>query len=278
MACPTCSRSGRGCSSTPTSPCTSPASPRASGSASTPRRRSPSAGSGWRHRSCSTATVWWGAAPSRSTFRHGIDTFPAVQVVIAPAERSVVTLSAELQHAHRVRGLIDELLGDPRQLGPDYQPIVRLADGLVVAYKATGRGRPGTELADTLSLLAQAQSLGLVERIDWAFRALAFEDCLAAGDLELHLTPEPETFATLCPPRHAALFARARRDLRVAAEVHADAFADAARLQRGLDEIRGWGWRVVLADLADEAAGATAIASVSPDIVQVDLSSPGRSA
>ena len=189
-----------------------------------------------------------------------------------------MTLSAELQHAHRVRGLIDELLGDPRQLGPDYQPIVRLADGLVVAYKATGRGRPGTELADTLSLLAQAQSLGLVERIDWAFRALAFEDCLTAGDLELHLTPEPETFATLCPPRHAALFARARRDLRVAAEVHADAFADAARLQRGLDEIRGWGWRVVLADLADEAAGATAIASVSPDIVQVDLSSPGRCA
>jgi len=191
-----------------------------------------------------------------------------------------VTLSADVQHAHHVRGLIDELLADPRQLGPDYQPIVRLTDGAVVACKATGRGKPGTELADTLSLLAQAQSVGLVERIDWAFRALAFEDFLVGSDVELHLTPEPETFGAMCPPRHAALFARARRELRVAAEVHDDALADVSGLRRGLDEIRGWGWRVALADLADlgDDAGLPALDLVAPDVVQVDVSKPGRSA
>lgn len=194
------------------------------------------------------------------------------------AEGREVTLSADVQHARHVRTLIDELLDDPRRLGPDYQPIVRLADGHVVGYKATGRGRPGTELADTLSLLAQAQSLGLVERIDWAFRALAFEDFLQRNDLELHLTPEPETFGTLCPPRHAALFAKARRQIPVVAEVHADAFDDEARLAAGLAEVRGWGWKVVLADLADEPIAMSALAAVSPDIVQIDLSRPGRSA
>jgi EAL domain-containing protein (putative c-di-GMP-specific phosphodiesterase class I) len=189
-----------------------------------------------------------------------------------------VTLSADVQQARHVRSLIDELLDDPRRLGPDYQPIVRLADGDVVGYKATGRGRPGTELADTLSLLAQAQSLGLVERIDWAFRALAFEDFLERDGHQLHLTPEPETFGRLCPPRHAALFAQARRQVDVAAEVHDDAFVDPTRLTVGLAEIRGWGWKVVLADLADEPGAISALADVRPDVVQVDLSRPGRSA
>lgn len=190
-----------------------------------------------------------------------------------------MTLSADVQQARRVRELIDELLADPRQLGPDYQPIVELASGEVVGYKATGRGKPGTELADTLSLLAQAQSLGLVERIDWAFRALAFEDFGRVGDLvELHLTPEPDTYGTLCPPRHAALFARAKRETRVAAEVHDDALADRDRLRRGLEEIRSWGWRVVLADVCDAPGAHDALATVAPDVVQVDLSRPGRTA
>jgi EAL domain-containing protein (putative c-di-GMP-specific phosphodiesterase class I) len=187
-----------------------------------------------------------------------------------------VTLTADLEHARHVRALIEDLLADPRQLGPDYQPIVRLADDTVVGYKATGRGRPGTELADTLALLAGAQSLGLVERLDWAFRALAFEDFLGRPGVELHLTPEPETFGTLCPPRHAALFARARRELAVAAEVHLDAFDDRPRLDRGLDELRAWGWRVVLADVADDATALATVPELRPDVIQVDLARPGR--
>jgi EAL domain-containing protein (putative c-di-GMP-specific phosphodiesterase class I) len=187
-----------------------------------------------------------------------------------------VTLSADIQHTYRVRDLIEDLLADPRQLGPDYQPVVRLADGTISGYKATGRGRPGTELADTLTLLEGAQSLGLVERLDWSFRALAFEDLLGRAGTELHLTPEPETFGTMWPPRFAAIFARAKRELKVAAEIHLEAFDDPARLRRGVEQLREWGWRLVLADIADDERALAAAADLRPDVVQVDVSLPGR--
>ena len=189
-----------------------------------------------------------------------------------------MTLSADIEQTHRVRSLIEELLADPRQLGPDYQPVVPLADGegAPVAVKATGRGRPGTALADTLALLESAQSLGLVERLDWAFRALAFEDLLTRPELELHLTPEPETFGTMCPPRLAGLVSRARRELRIAAEIHAETFADPTRLRGGVAEIRDWGWRVVVADIGDDPAALEQAGRLHPDVVQIDYAAADR--
>ena len=188
------------------------------------------------------------------------------------------SLVDSLDRTRRTRALVEELIADPRQLGPDFQPVRRLADDEVVGWKATGRGRPGTELADTLALLGEAVSLGLVERLDWAFRALVFEQVLAAGVHEpVHLTPEPETFLGACPPRLAVTFGRGRRELAVAAEVHADGLADLPLLERAVEEMRGWGWRIVLADVADEADALRAVDLVHPDIVQVDLSQPGRS-
>jgi EAL domain-containing protein (putative c-di-GMP-specific phosphodiesterase class I) len=186
-------------------------------------------------------------------------------------------LCDELEQTYRTRQLIDALLADPRQLGPDYEPIHALEDGALVGYKATGRGAPGTELADTLSLLDGARSLGFVERIDWAFRALAVEDMLQGPDVTLHLTPEPETFDAACPPRFAALMSRANRELKIAAELHAEAFADGVALDAGLKEIREWGWQVVLSDVADDATALRGAARVRPDVVQIDLRLAGRS-
>lgn len=180
-------------------------------------------------------------------------------------------LCDELEQTHRTRELIDALLADPRQLGPDYQPIHTLADGALIGYKATGRGAPGTELADTLSLLDGARSLGFVERIDWAFRSLAVEDMLQRPDLALHLTPEPETFDALCPPRFAGLMSRANRELTIAAELHAEAFADGVALAAGIGEIREWGWTVVLADIADDHTALGRAHKIYPDVVQIDL-------
>jgi EAL domain-containing protein (putative c-di-GMP-specific phosphodiesterase class I) len=185
-------------------------------------------------------------------------------------------LTTELERTYRTRELIEALLADPRQLGPDYQPIHSLADGALVGYKATGRGTAGTELSDTLSLLDGARSFGLLERIDWAFRALAVEDMLERPHLELHLTPEPETFGTPCAPRFAGLMGRANRELSVAAEVHAEAFADGVALDAGVSEIRKWGWKLVLADIADDDMALRRAAQISPDIVQVDLRLAGR--
>jgi EAL domain-containing protein (putative c-di-GMP-specific phosphodiesterase class I) len=187
-------------------------------------------------------------------------------------------LSADVAQTYRTRELIDELIADPRQLGPDYAPIHSLATGALVGYKATGRGAEGTDLADTLSLLDGARSLGLVERLDWAFRALAVEDLLPTPSYELHLTPEPETYGTACPPRLAGLMGRARKELSVAAEVHGEAFEPGVRLDAGIEQIRSWGWKVVLADVADDDRALVRAAEIHPDVVQIDLRLAGRGA
>jgi EAL domain-containing protein (putative c-di-GMP-specific phosphodiesterase class I) len=192
-----------------------------------------------------------------------------------------VSLTDALDQTRRTRALVEELIADPTQLGPDFQPIRRLsdqhADEPIVGWKATGRGRPGTDLADTLALLAGAASLGLVERLDWAFRCLAFDRAVDSGlGVPLHITPEPETFTGLCPPRLAVAFARGRRELSVAAELHDDAFADTGRLRAAVEEYRGWGWSIVLADVADVPEATRAMSWLRPDIVQVDLSLPAR--
>jgi EAL domain-containing protein (putative c-di-GMP-specific phosphodiesterase class I) len=189
----------------------------------------------------------------------------------------MVTLADQLDHTRRTRALIEELIADPGQLGPDFAPIRRLDDDALVGWKATGRGLPGSELADTLALLAGAASLGLVERLDWAFRCLAFDRAVDAGlHVPLHITPEPETFVSACPPRLAVSFGRGRRALSVAAEIHDDSFADIGRLRAALDEFRGWGWAIVLADVSELPEATQAMSWLSPDVVQVDLSIPDR--
>ncbi|MGZ4590898.1 MAG: EAL domain-containing protein [Actinomycetes bacterium] len=188
-----------------------------------------------------------------------------------------MSLTDALDQTRRTRVLVEELIADPAQLGPDFQPIRHLTENTVVGWKATGRGRAGTELADTLALLTEAASLGLVERLDWAFRCLAFDRAVDAGlDVPLHITPEPETFTGPCPPRLAVAFGRGRRELRVAAELHDDSFTDVGRLRAAVAEYRGWGWSIVLADVADVPEATRAMSWLRPDIVQVDLSLPAR--
>jgi EAL domain-containing protein (putative c-di-GMP-specific phosphodiesterase class I) len=69
---------------------------------------------------------------------------------------------------------------------------------------------------------------------------------------------------------------RARRELRMAAEVHAEAFEPGVALAAGIDEIREWGWRVVLSDVADHPAVLDRAAEIRPDVVQIDLRLSGR--
>ena len=185
-------------------------------------------------------------------------------VSIAPIRPSDA-LTADLDRTRRTRTLVEQLITQPALLGPDFAPIRRLdtaAPGLapLLGWKATGRGTPGTDIADTLSLLAQAAELGLVERLDWAFRAHTFDLAADAGlATELHLTPEPETFGTACPPRLAVAILRGRRALSVCAELHEDSFADERRLLSAAEEMHGWGWQLVYADLAGTPTESTAL-------------------
>lgn len=189
-----------------------------------------------------------------------------------------MSLMDSTEKMRRDRVLIEQLIEDPRRLGPDFQPIKSLADGSLVGYKATGRGQTGTDLDSTLALLTSAQSSGLVERLDWAFRCLALDVAADAGlTAEVHLTPEPETYNSPCPPRLATSFGRGRRALKIAAEVHAAAF-DHPGLDAAVAEWRGWGWKVVVADVADlfDATLLRRLDQIRPDVLQVDLAKPGR--
>ena len=188
-----------------------------------------------------------------------------------------MSLLSSVEKLRNDRTLIEALIDRPEQLGPDFQPVRRLDDDTLVGYKATGRGQAGTKLNSTLALLESAQGLGLVERLDWAFRCLAFDVYLARGvDVEMWITPEPETYNSPCPPRLATSWGRGRRGVRVAAEGPAHAFADPASLLRGVDEFRGWGWRVVADDVSDVPGALALLDQVRPDVVKLDLDKPGR--
>jgi EAL domain-containing protein (putative c-di-GMP-specific phosphodiesterase class I) len=214
----------------------------------------------------------------------GTDDADTPKVSITPT-RPTPDLSADLDRARRTRGLVEQLIAQPSLLGPDFTPIRRLeprAPGLapVLGWKARGRGTPGTEIADTLSLLAQAAELGLVERLDWAFRAHTFNVAVDSGmSGELHLTPEPETFGTACPPRLAVAILRGRRALSVCAELHEDSFVDSRRLLAATEEMRAWGWQVVVADVSGTTAEQEVLRllpTLRPAYVQVDLGRPDQ--
>lgn len=189
-----------------------------------------------------------------------------------------MSLSDSTEKLRRDRALIEALIDDPSSLGPDYQPIKNLTDDTLLGYKATGRGQTGTDLDSTLALLESAQSAGLMERLDWAFRCLAFDVALDKGvTTEVHLTPEPETFNSPCPPRMATAFGRGRRALTVGAEIQEYGFAHPG-LEAAVTEWRGWGWKVVVADIGHlyDAALLRRLDVLRPDVVQVDLARPGR--
>ncbi len=194
-----------------------------------------------------------------------------------------MTLLDATEKLRRDRSLIEALIEDPSRLGPDFQPVKRLADDDIVGWKATGSGQAGTELDSTLALLHSAQAIGLVERLDWAFRVLAL-DVFQSGGLtaQMYITPEPETYSSPCPPRLAAAFARGRRAVQVAAEVPAESIMNSDALAEAVLEFRGWGWRIVAGDLADEVArdpkALDRLDRLRPEVLKIELGRPGRSA
>ena len=72
----------------------------------------------------------------------------------------------------------------------------------------------------------------------------------------------------------AVAWLRGRRALDVCAELHEDAFADRDRLLAAADEMAGWGWHLVVADVSGTPAQAAAeelMGRLRPAYVQVDL-------
>ncbi len=218
--------------------------------------------------------------PREASIHAGVSSLPATGITTTP-------LGDALRRTRQARTLVESLIADPSLLGPDFTAIRSLTPAADAAerrppsaaprlgWQVAARGRPGTAVSDALSLLSEARRLGLVERLDWAFRCHVFDVASAANvDGELHLRPEPETFGSPCPPRLAVSFLRGRRSLAVVAELTEAAFADTDRLRTSVEQMRSWGWQFSYADLQGTAAEQRAIAlaaTIRPAYQQVDV-------
>ncbi len=188
-------------------------------------------------------------------------------------------ITDDLDRMRRNRALVEELIDDPGRQRVAFQPIADLGSGEVVAYRSRLMGQAGSGLETTADLLEACTGTGLLERLDWAGRVHALAQVRELGLTKpLHITPEPVTYGTACPPRLAASFGQSRRDLSLAAEIPLAAFADETSLLRGVEEYRAWGWRIVADDVADSPSALDLLDRVRPDWLRLDFDLPGRTA
>ena len=193
-------------------------------------------------------------------------------------DRSMSSLTSSLDQMRTDRALLDRMI-EEQSLGSEFQPVVDLASGSVVGYKAIARGPAGSIVERPSGLLTHALASGLVDRLDWMFRCAAFDAFAAAAmpaGRALFVLPEPETYGSPCPPRLAPSFGRARRSLSVVVDVAPRAFDDPRRLLDMAAEVRGYGWKVAVEDCADQPGALAVLPELAPEIVKVDLALPGR--
>lgn len=191
-------------------------------------------------------------------------------------DAAVSPLQGMVDEMQRNRALVEGLIDSPARQDVMFQPIADIASGEVVAYRSRILGRQGSDF-NTAAVLAACEGTGLLERLDWSYRVHVLDSVLQRGlKLPVHMTPEPITYGALCPPRLAATFGRARRELSLGSEIPTAAFSDVPMLLRGIDEQREWGWRIVCDDIGDSAEAVAELDRVRPDWIRVDFDLPGR--
>lgn len=162
------------------------------------------------------------------------------------------------------------LAGTPLQMA--YQPVVHLDTGGTVGYEALLRGPRGDQ--DPGALLEAAERGGVSGPFDWACRAAALADGLAAGlgnSLTLFVNIEPDTPAQV-PEAHLALLEEASNGLRVVLEVTERAVVEQpAELLRLVDWARERSWGIALDDLGADPASLAMMPFLEPDVIKLDL-------
>ena len=99
-----------------------------------------------------------------------------------------MALCDELERTYRTRELIERCSPTRASSARTTSRSISLDDDRCSATRPPDAAHPARRLADTLACSTAPARSGSVERIDWAFRALAVEDMLVRPDLELHLT------------------------------------------------------------------------------------------
>lgn len=159
-------------------------------------------------------------------------------------------------------------------LRSDFQPVVDLATGTVVAYEALARGPEGP-LARPDALFAAARGAEMLAELDQACRAAAFRGAVAASlfdPLLLLVNVEPEVVNATPLDALMAVAEQAPGKLRVVLEITERALtARPAELLQAVRRVRQLGWRVALDDVGADPASLTFLSVLQPDAVKLDL-------
>lgn len=186
-------------------------------------------------------------------------------------------LTQVVEELSRNREIVQDLIDSPEHLRVGFEPMVDVSSGDVVGYRSRTLGSDEAGAANHAQILAACEGTGLLERLDWSYRLHVLTMARDGGlKLPLHITPEPVTYGSLCPPRLAAQFGQARRALSLGSELPLSAYADPRSLLGGVAEHREWGWRIVSDDVGDDPAALRLLDDVQPDWVRLDLDLPGR--
>lgn len=164
---------------------------------------------------------------------------------------------------------------DQRDLHMEFQPLVNLNTGEIVALEALARGPESTRLASPLDLFEAARRAGRVAELDWACRAAAFRAFLEAEvptAMSLFVNVEPEAVAAACPADLVQVVFQAESRLRVFVEVNDLALAaDPAGVLAAVDHARAMGWGVAIDDVGNSRAPIAMLPILGADVVKLDL-------
>lgn len=172
-----------------------------------------------------------------------------------------------VQQFHRV---VDE-----RDVRVEFQPVVDLRSGEVVALEALARGPSGTPLESPQVLFATAREVGRVAELDWVCRAAAFDafhDLRLPTSVSLFVNTEPEGFAAECPADLARSVSRAETLLRVFVEINNEATAgDPAGVLAAVDRARAMRWGICIDDVGGSQVPGAMLPVLQADLVKLDL-------
>ncbi|MEL0065909.1 MAG: EAL domain-containing protein [Gammaproteobacteria bacterium] len=191
---------------------------------------------------------------------------------IARLKRQAFELSgAEDLRPGDLAGITEAFDSTLETLGIVYQPIVHAGSGKLYGYEALMRSK-NKKLPYPSSVLHAAEHLNRVFDLGRVIRRLAaapFADLSGETKLFLNLHPRDLMDENLSS-RSSAIGGIADR---VVLEItERESLERVPQVQRKLDELRSMGFKIAVDDLGAGYAGLSSFASLSPDIVKLDMS------
>lgn len=164
---------------------------------------------------------------------------------------------------------------DDRDVTVLFHPVVELATGDVVAFKASTHGPEGSPLHLPADLFGAAAAEGRTGELDWVCRARAFQAFLDADlppSMSLLVTMEPEALAVPCPADLVSTVSVAESRLRVFVGINERELAlDPGGLLAAADRAVNVGWGIAIEEVGASRAPLALLPVVGADLISLDL-------